>query len=119
MSIKPPKFANKNGQHALEYVILMTLIMAGIIIGGPYVIRSWNAQMKGWDDSVTDSLQDTIEEAPSFPTQGCDSTPWVPGGCQASMTDQCNGAVTACGVLEMLSSQSYNPNGCEESISKT
>ena len=50
----------KNGQHALEYIILVTLIMAGIIIGGPYVIRSWNAQMKGWEDSVRDSMTDPL-----------------------------------------------------------
>jgi hypothetical protein len=37
---------NKQGQHAMEYVILLILIMAGIIISGPYVLRSWNANLK-------------------------------------------------------------------------
>lgn len=65
MPIKPPRFNNRNGQHTLEYMILLTLIMAGIIIGGPYVIRSWNAQVKGWEDSVIDSLNDPLVEAPA------------------------------------------------------
>ena len=63
MPIKLPKLTNRNGQHALEYMILMTLIMAGIIIGTPYVIRSWNAQIKGWEDSVVDSMTDPLNEA--------------------------------------------------------
>lgn len=50
----------RRGQHTLEYMILLTLIMAGIIIGGPYVIRSWNAQIKGWEDSVVDSMTDPL-----------------------------------------------------------
>lgn len=60
MPIKLSKFADKNAQHLLEYMVLLTLIMAGIIIGGPYAIRSWNAQMKGWEDSVRDSMTDPL-----------------------------------------------------------
>ena len=59
------KIKGINAQHTIEYVILLTLIMAGIIIAGPYVIRSWNANLKGWDDSVRDSLQDQLLEAPA------------------------------------------------------
>lgn len=51
---------SQKAQHTLEYMVLLTLIMAGIIIGGPYVIRSWNAQMKGWEDSVVDSMTDPL-----------------------------------------------------------
>lgn len=61
---KPMKLSQK-GQHTLEYMILLILIMAGIIIGGPYVIRSWNAQVKGWEDSVVDSMDDPLMEADS------------------------------------------------------
>jgi len=65
MSKTPPKPTRKNAQHTLEYMILLILIMAGIIIGGPYAIRSWNAQVKGWEDSVKDSMTDPMIEAPS------------------------------------------------------
>ncbi len=61
--IKHSRSTNKNGQHTLEHTILLTLIMAGIIIGGPYAIRSWNAQMKGWEDSVRDSMTDPLQQA--------------------------------------------------------
>lgn len=61
----PPKLTQKNAQHTLEYMVLLILIMAGIIIGGPYAIRSWNAQMKGWEDSVVDSMDDPLMEAPN------------------------------------------------------
>ncbi len=49
---------NQKAQHTIEYAVVLVLVMVGIIIMGPYVIRSWNAQMKGWEDSVTDSLND-------------------------------------------------------------
>ena len=65
MSKTPPKPTRKNAQHTLEYMILLILIMAGIIIGGPYAIRSCNAQVKGWEDSVKDSMTDPMIEAPS------------------------------------------------------
>lgn len=58
--IKHSRFTSKNAQHTLEYMILLILIMAGIIIGGPYAIRSWNAQIKGWEDSVVDSMTDPL-----------------------------------------------------------
>ena len=61
----PPKLTQKNAQHLLEYMVLLILIMAGIIIGGPYAIRSWNAQIKGWEDSVVDSMNDPLMEAPN------------------------------------------------------
>ncbi len=113
MNLLFQKLRRNTAQHSVEYMTVIILIMAGIIIGGPYVIRSWNAQMKGWDDSVTDSLQDTIEEAPSFPVQGCDSEPWKNTACKGIWTNQCSGAVISCGELEMLSYQPYNPGGCE------
>lgn len=58
--IKHSRPTSKNGQHTLEYMLLLILIMAGIIIGGPYAIRSWNAQIKGWEDSVKDSMTDPL-----------------------------------------------------------
>ncbi len=51
---------NKKAQHTLEYGIVLILIMTGIIIMGPYIIRGWNAQMKGWEDSVEDSLNEPM-----------------------------------------------------------
>ncbi|VAX36693.1 hypothetical protein MNBD_UNCLBAC01-1245 [hydrothermal vent metagenome] len=47
---------------------------------GPYVIRSWNAQVKGWEDSVIDSFNDPLTEAPSVTLPGCECT-WQDEGC--------------------------------------
>ena len=63
--IKHSRFPSKNAQHTLEYMVLLILIMAGIIIGGPYAIRSWNAQGKGWGDSARDSMTDPLINTPS------------------------------------------------------
>jgi len=39
------------------------LVSVGIIIMGPYVVRSWNAYVKGLEDSVEESLVDPINTA--------------------------------------------------------
>ena len=54
------KIKKIDAQHTIEYTILLTLIMVGIMITGIYVIRSWNANLKGWDDSIQVSLQDPL-----------------------------------------------------------
>ncbi|MBF0484628.1 MAG: hypothetical protein HQL25_08010 [Candidatus Omnitrophica bacterium] len=51
-------FLSNQGQGLSEYVMVALLVMAAIIIMGPYIVRSWNAQQKGWDDSVKDSFND-------------------------------------------------------------
>lgn len=114
MPRKPTKLASENAQHTLEYMILLTLIMAGIIIGGPYAIRSWNAQVKGWEDSVIDSMTDPLAEAPpsevSIP--GCDPNPWTNIGCQMGATDSI-GIPWNCSATQMLQTRTYSPLGCE------
>lgn len=112
------KIRETQAQHAIEYTILMTLIMAGIIIVGPYVVRSWNANLKGWDDSVTDSIQDPLLEVPAAdaPIEGCNPDPETNEGCGLGMYDVCTGSTISCGPLEMLVSQKYNPPGCRCTI---
>ena len=101
------KIKGTKAQHTIEYAVLLTLIMAGIIIAGPYVTRSWNANLKGWDDSVQDSLQDQLLEVPaaSVPITGCDPQAWADEGCGLGSFDPCTGAVFSCGPPEKLMSQ--------------
>ena len=116
------KIKGTNAQHTIEYAILLTLIMAGIIIAGPYVIRSWNANLKGWEDSVQDSLQDQHLEVPagSIPITGCDPDPaWVDQGCNLGINDYCTATMVNCGEQEMLSTLSYSPPGCQCAIPPT
>jgi len=55
---------NRRAQSLIEFMLLVTLVAAAVIIMGPYVIRSWNANMKMWDDSVQDSFTDPIGNVP-------------------------------------------------------
>lgn len=113
------KIKGSNAQHTTEYIVLLTLIMAGIIITGPYVIRSWNANLKGWDDSIQDSLQEEYLQIPAadIPMTGCDPDPaWVDQGCFLGITDSCTGDIISCAQQEMLSTLTYSPPGCQCSI---
>lgn len=51
---------NQRAQHMYEYTIIVVLIAAGIIVGGLYAIRAWNANVKGWEESVVDSFDDPL-----------------------------------------------------------
>ncbi|MBF0533322.1 MAG: hypothetical protein HQL23_09575 [Candidatus Omnitrophica bacterium] len=55
---------SNRGQQISEFTLVFIFIAIGIIVMGPYVIRSWNGQMKSWDDSVHDSLTDQLNSHP-------------------------------------------------------
>jgi hypothetical protein len=52
---------NKIGASFPEYVTVLVLVAAAVVIAGPFIIRSWNANMKGWEDSIEDSRNDPLE----------------------------------------------------------
>ncbi|MBP9853368.1 MAG: hypothetical protein KBD53_00705 [Candidatus Omnitrophica bacterium] len=54
----------KKGQSIFEYALLIFLALAGVYILTPFVVRSWNGNIKGWQDSMTDSYQEPIGAAP-------------------------------------------------------
>jgi len=106
---------NKLGQHLIEYSIIMILVIIGIIIMGPYVIRSINANIKGWEDSVADSLNDPMKTASAMSILGCVVVPegWQDAPiCGTSHTD-CSDAVMTCSTYQRLSTLEYFPDGCE------
>lgn len=51
----------KKSQSLLEYSVIILLVMAGLILMRPYVIRSVNAHFKSWERGVSDSLKDKME----------------------------------------------------------
>lgn len=55
-----PAIFNRHGQSIVEYSLLIVLVLGSVIVMGPYVIRSWNANVKGWEDSYKDSYQDPL-----------------------------------------------------------
>ena len=54
---------SKKGQSIVEYSTIIIVVMLGIIVMGPYVIRSVNANLKMWEDAVNDSVSDEPVEA--------------------------------------------------------
>jgi len=93
---------------------MITLIMASILIAGPYVIRSWHANIKSWEDSVTDSFNDPLTDCPSCVSlQGCDCL-FVgdpPNTCGLG-----SGGVN-CAPTEYLQVKNCAPAGCESTTS--
>ena len=107
------KIKSCSGQHTVEIIVLITLIMAGILIMGPYVIRSWNANLKGWEDSAVDSVEDPFLDAPGFSMPGCDPLDWEVVGCNLGRFQVCTGETLSCSPVEMLSIREFDPDGCQ------
>lgn len=83
---------NNVGQHITEYTLLIALVVAGVIVMGPYVKRSWNGQMRSWEVSVKDSVYDPLKQASAIS---------IPVNCECSY----NGGACVVGADEVL------PNG--------
>jgi hypothetical protein len=88
---------NKRGQSMIEYMFIAILIILGIVIMGPYVLRSVNAHFKLWDESVQESATENITQAP------VNSVPDVPLNCKCTyVSGNCGGpgigGAGACGA---------------------
>lgn len=109
---------NQQAQHLIEYSVIIILVLAGIIISGPYVIRSWNARVKSWEDGVTESLQDPLLEAPAdtVTIPGCDIVlDWgcydIGGCCGLGKHTMCMDL--DCAATERLETRTFTPLDCE------
>ncbi len=72
---------SRKGQSVVEYVTIAILIMAGIVIGGPFLLNSFRAHFKMYDDSVQDSFSENIRQDPTAPAGACSCEAWSPRGC--------------------------------------
>ena len=101
---------NKQGQNIIEYVLLITLIIVSVMVVGPYVIRSWNANLKGYEDSVTDSFQEPLRKAPpgNIEDECVCQNDQLPPGCT---TPPCCG-MSGCGATEDTRVTTCNISGC-------
>ncbi len=52
------------GQSVLEYMLLASIIMVGIIIGGPILLKSVQGYFQLTDESVQDATSEIIQQAP-------------------------------------------------------
>lgn len=104
------RISNQKAQHIAEYSLLIVSVMAGILIAGPYVIRSWNALLKSYDTDMRDSFSDPLKQAPSEGGSECDcDEEWRSGDC-GEITYQ---GVT-CPYMNRLQYRVCNPFGCGE-----
>lgn len=110
----PPKRPFKKAQSLIQYIVITTLVMASIIITGPYVIRSWNAHLKTLDDSIQDSFADPLLIAPTddIDIPGCDCT-WGDVVCDGQSTIP-GWTHINCSPQEMLEEVNCIPAGCED-----
>ena len=99
------KLTHTSGQHILEYTTFIAIIIGVMIVMGPYIIRSWNAWMKGWDDSISDSFEEPVRQATS------DEIAAPFSNCSCEWLNPCTGTVDStvlcCGVAQ------GRPNGCQ------
>ncbi len=100
---------NRRGQSILEYSFIGGLVILGVIIMGPYVIRSIHAHFKMWDDQIQDSHGDRFiqpkDTVPDLPT-GCTLTGGYRSGCGGQ------GITTSCAQTERIYVYTFNPPGC-------
>lgn len=96
---------SQKAQQTIEFATLIALIAAGIMLGGPYVIRSWNAHVKSIEQGVADSFHDPLLEAPpGTPLPDCNCGAWV-------LDDFCGGE--SCAETQRLEKRECEPEGCE------
>lgn len=58
-----------SAQSTLEFIMLLILVLAGIFVMGPYVIRSVNAYMRSWEIAASDA-QHKLVSASQFSVCG-------------------------------------------------
>ena len=107
----------------MEYTMMLAAIIAAVIIMRPYVIRSWNAQVKGWEESTYDSYHDTFVEAPPIGLEGCNcEDTWEcvlerPRQCFCGATISASGDYNppglTCPMFQQLETRDCTPRGCE------
>lgn len=82
---------SRQGQHVSEYTLLVVCVMMGVLIAGPYVIRSWNALLKAYESDVIESFTDPLRQAPPEGGQ-CTCDDFAPGECGVTFDGEtCDG----------------------------
>ena len=86
---------NKQGQSIVEYALIATLVLLGVIFMGPYVLRSINAHFQLWDEGSQDSFHENLRQA------SLNSIPYLNSDCECTQTTgQCGGPNMFCAANE-------------------
>lgn len=120
MSEKKNKFY---AQSTLEFIMLLILVLAGIFVMGPYVIRSVNAYMRSWEVAVDQSKQ-SLAQVPAGQVDPNVPLPCNQVSCTGGTEDACLGDMNrknCCKWVYKFNSwnnanqcQSVGPHGCTE-----
>jgi len=99
--------SSRKAQSILEYTLITALVIAGILIMGPYVIRSINAFFKSASLQVEDALNEEPSQGPAINGNipGCDCGPYEPTVCGDNST---------CEYTQRVWIKDCNPPGCAE-----
>jgi hypothetical protein len=97
---------SRHGVSGLEYLALAVLLMTGILLGGPYVMRAINAPFKAIEEGGIDSTREEIRQGNEHPVtaQPCACTGFVAQGC---------GDGIGCARTKRLYTRTCDPMGCE------
>ena len=85
---------------------MASLVLVGILIMGPYVVRSINALFQSMDDDVHDSLTEDI-------TQTSGTNFGIPGGCVCSGLQDRTCGEAPCNSRQLTRRNTCLPLGCE------
>jgi hypothetical protein len=95
----------------IEYTLIAVLVILGIVIMGPYVLRSVNAHFKLWDVSVKDSYTEHLAQAP------VNAIPNIPTNCSCQRSKgSCGSAVSRCGPNQREYDFNCIPQGCNGAV---
>ncbi len=95
----------------IEYTLIAVLVILGIVLMGPYVLRSVNAHFKIWDDGVKDSFEEHLTQAPVNSVPPINVTcrcPVSKGSCGGSN----NGGTGSCATNQREYDYNCDPPGC-------
>ena len=101
---------NKNGQSMIEYSLIAFLVVVGVVVMGPYALRSVGAHFKLWDESVQDSISENITQAPvgdAHITSNCPPCTNTKTSCGSSL------AGSQCSATQMGYAHTCNPQFCD------
>jgi len=93
----------------IEYVFIAVLVILGVVIMGPYVLRSVNAHFTLWDESVQDSVTENLVQAP------VSVIPNITLNCQCTSTNAgCGGGPgSQCGPNQQIVNHLCTPQLCD------
>lgn len=98
---------HKKGQSSVELTVIAMAVILGIIVGGPYVLRSINAHFKLWDTAAQESNEDQLTRATK------DQIGLTGGPCTyVSSNPTPNCGIHGCGPLQREYIKQYSPSGC-------